>query len=56
MAIRTERRAQMPLSRVHFQLCSFQTHLDAMLTLAALVRFNVGLSKSFHQVNLADML
>ena len=43
-------------SHAHFvSVFSFQTHLDALRTLSALLWFKVGLSKSLHEVILADM-
>ena len=45
-----------PLPRALFQRFGFQTHLDALRTLSALLWFKVGLSKSFPQVILADLL
>ena len=44
-----------PLPRALFQRFGFQTHLDALRTLSALLWFRVELSKSFPQVILADM-
>ena len=39
-----------------FQRLCFQIHLGAFRTLSALLWFKVGLSKSFHQVIIADLL
>ena len=44
-----------PRARALFQRFSFQTHLNALLTLSALVWFKVGLPKSFRQVLFASL-
>ena len=43
------------LPRAFFLRCSFQTHLEALRTLSALLCFKVGLSEPLHQVILADL-
>ena len=43
------------LPRALFQRLSFETHLDVVRTLLAPLWFKLGLSKSLHQVILADL-
>ena len=43
------------LSRALFNVLSFQSHLDVLRTLSAVLGFKVGSSKSFPQVILADL-
>ena len=55
MTTRMEVYTDIPLPRAFCQRFSFQTHLNGMRTLLALLCFKVDLSKSFRQVILADL-